>query len=104
MFVPLFNVSIYCLFMLVIQSIDSATPKCVYELSKGQQLDIRTLGNKNGKTPKYDNIANSNPTPLTFSWNGCFDYSKSDGGSCTKAAACASKKEMAPLIIIYSVL
>ena len=89
--------------MLVIRCIDSATPKCVYDLSNGQQLDIRTLGNKDG-TPKYNNIANSNPTPLTFSWNGCFDFTKSDGGSCTKAAACSSKKQLFPFIIISSVL
>lgn len=92
MFVPLFNLSICYLFMLVIQSINSASPKCVYDIGNGQQLDIRTLGHDNGKTAKYDNIANSNPTPITFSWNGCFDYSKPDGGSCTNAAACYSKK------------
>jgi hypothetical protein len=103
MFVSLFNLSICYLFMLVIQSINSASSKCVYDVGNGQQLDIRTLGNNNGKTPKYDNIPNSSPTPFTFSWNGCFDYSKSDGGSCTQAAACSCKKNFSS-ILIYSVL
>jgi hypothetical protein len=77
--------------MLFIQTIISATP-CIYDLGNGQQLDIRPLGLENGKGPKYDNIPNSIPIPYTFSWNGCFDYSKSGTGNCKNAAACYSKK------------
>jgi hypothetical protein len=90
MFVPMVNLSICYLFMLFIQIITSATP-CVYDLGNGKQLDIRTLGNADGKKPKYDDIPNSTPVPFTFSWNACFSYSKSDGGSCSDAAACYSK-------------
>ncbi|CAF1075435.1 unnamed protein product [Rotaria sp. Silwood1] len=61
---------------------------CVYNIENGLKLDIRTLGYTNGKIPKYDQISNINPTRKTFSWNGCFSYSKSDNGNCTNAAAC----------------
>jgi len=91
MFVPIFNLSVCYLFLLLIEPITSASP-CIYDIGNDKKLDIRTLGNSDGKRPKYDNIPNSNPTPVTFSWNGCFDYSKSDGGSCTNAVACFSKK------------
>jgi len=91
MFIPMFDLSICYLFMLLIQTVISASP-CVYDVGNKQQLDIRTLGFAKGKGPKYDNIPNTNPIPITFSWNGCFDYSKSKGGSCTDAAACYSKK------------
>ncbi len=97
----MFNLSICYLFMLLVQTITSATP-CVYDVGNQKQLDIRTLGLANGK-PKYDNIPNATPVRVTFNWNGCFDYSKSDGGSCTNAAACFSKKNLS-LILIYFML
>ena len=94
MFVPIFNLSIYYLYLFIIQTVTSSSSPCIYDLGNNQKLDVRTLGHDKGKGPKYDNIPNSIPVPVpvTFNWNGCFDYSKSDGGSCTNAAACYSKK------------
>ena len=63
---------------------------CVYDLGNGKTLDIRPLGQNNGK-PKYDNIPVRNPGPVLFSWNGCFPFSKSGGGDCSDAAACFSR-------------
>lgn len=102
MFVRMFNLSICYLFMFLIQNINSASP-CIYDIGNGETLDIRPLGNSNTKTPKYDNIPNSSPVPHIFSWNACFDYSKSDGGSCTDAAACYSKKNLV-FFLTYSIL
>ncbi|CAF0741765.1 unnamed protein product [Rotaria sordida] len=92
MFVPILNLFIYYLFMLIIQTIASES-SCVYDVGSGQKLDIRTLGYENGKGPKYDNIPNSSPTKSTLSWNGCFSYSKSDGGNCKDAAACSTSTQ-----------
>lgn len=97
MFVPVVNFSICYLFMLSIQIIISANP-CIFDVGNQKQLDIRTLGYGNGKGPKYDNIPNSIPTQITFSWNGCFDYSKSSAGNCKDAAACYSKIYIRSLI------
>ena len=89
MFVWIFNLFVCSLFLLI-QTIFGAIP-CVYDLDNGEKLDIRPLGNAKGKGPKYDQIPNPTPTRRSFSWNACFDYSKSDGGSCTNAAVCYSK-------------
>ncbi|CAF1312053.1 unnamed protein product [Adineta steineri] len=87
MYVPMLNLSIGYFFILFIQTITCASP-CIYDVGNGQQLDVRTLGNANGKTPKYDNIPTTSSIPHSLSWNGCFSYKKSDGGDCTNAAAC----------------
>ncbi|CAF3346652.1 unnamed protein product [Rotaria socialis] len=63
-------------------------PICVYDIGDGLKFDLRTLGFAHGKGPKYDRISSINPTTKTFSWNGCYSYSKSDHGNCTNAAAC----------------
>jgi hypothetical protein len=90
MLLHIFNFSIcYSLFVLI-QTIIS-DPICIYDVEDGLQLDIRTLGFANGKGPKYDRISNTNPSTVTFSWNGCFSYSKFDSGNCKDAAACYCK-------------
>ena len=91
MFISMLNLSICYLFMFGIRTITCAS-SCIYDVGNGQQLDIRPLGIANGKRPKYDNIPNSSPVPHTFNWNACFSYSKSDGGNCSNAAACYSKR------------
>ncbi|CAF1034175.1 unnamed protein product [Adineta ricciae] len=90
MAVSIFNVSLCCLLLCLIQTI-TCDSSCIYDVGNGQKLDIRTLGNANGKGPKYDNIPNSSPVPYTFNWNGCFPYSKAKG-DCTNAAACYTDK------------
>ncbi|CAF3213947.1 unnamed protein product [Rotaria socialis] len=87
MFVPRLGFSICYLFILIIQRAASSS-SCVYDVDHGQKLDIRTLGNSDGKRPKYDNIPNTSPVKSSLSWNGCFPYSKFDGGNCKDAAAC----------------
>jgi hypothetical protein len=86
------RLSICYLFLFLIQTITCGTP-CVYDVGDGQTLDVRPLGNANGKGPKYDSIPTVNPVPYTFNWNACFSYSKSDGGTCKDAAACYSKNK-----------
>jgi hypothetical protein len=85
MFVHIFN-----LFIIVLTQTIISDPICIYDVGNGLKLDIRTLGIANGKGPKYNQIPNIPPSTITFSWNGCFSYSKSGGGNCTNAAACYS--------------
>lgn len=85
-----FMLSICHLFILIIPTISSSSP-CIYDVGQGKKLDLRTLGYANGRKPKYDNIPNTSPVRTSVSWNGCFSYSKSDGGTCKDAAACSSK-------------
>ncbi|CAF2399827.1 unnamed protein product [Rotaria sp. Silwood2] len=75
--------------MINIQTI-TCESSCVYDVGNGQKLDIRTLGYANGKQPKYNNIPNTSPVKSSLSWNGCFSYSKSDGGDCINAASCST--------------
>lgn len=90
MFVPMLNLCISYVFMIIIQTI-TCDPSCIYDVGDGKKIDVRTLGYDNGKGPKYDKIPNTNPTKSSFSWNGCFPYTKSGGGNCKNAAACHSK-------------
>jgi hypothetical protein len=90
MFVPSVNLSSSYLFILLIQTIGGG-PSCVYDAGNGKTIDTRNFGYTKGKGPKYGLIPNTSPGPLTLNWNGCFPYSKSDGGNCTDAAACYSK-------------
>ncbi|CAM4766937.1 unnamed protein product [Rotaria magnacalcarata] len=87
MVVPRPGFSICYLFILIIQRTASSS-SCVYDVGHGQKIDIRALGNSDGKRPKYDNIPNTSLVKNSLSWNGCFPYSKYDGGSCKGAAAC----------------
>lgn len=91
MFISLYNLFLCYLLTFFIQTVNSATP-CVYDVGGQKQLDIRTLGLSNGKGPKYDNIPTTSSIPKSFSWNGCFDFSKTGAGDCKDAAACFSKK------------
>jgi hypothetical protein len=60
---------------------------CEYSTPDGI-LDLKTFGYKN--RPKYTDIPDTNPQALlTYSFNGCFDFSTKD--SCRNAAICASK-------------
>ncbi|UJR09729.1 hypothetical protein I4U23_013958 [Adineta vaga] len=87
MSIKIFN-SFICILLSSFIQIINCDSECIYDVDDGLKLDLRTLGFANGKGPKYDYISNANPTSNTFSWNGCFPYSKLDQGNCSDAAAC----------------
>ncbi|CAF1292646.1 unnamed protein product [Adineta steineri] len=83
----MFHLTIYYSLFILIQTVVSDST-CIYDVENGLQLDIRTLGFANERGSKYNQIIDTNPTTNSFSWNGCFSYSKFDGGNCSNAAAC----------------